>query len=180
MLTLTVVTTEGFDEATNEFVDAESYNIELEHSLASLSKWESFFEKPFLIDKEKTQEEILWYIKAMCLSPDVPDWVFEKLSPKNFDEINKYINAKMTATWFKEEPNKPRSKEVITAEIIYHWMVALTIPFECQYWHLNRLITLVRVCNQKNEPAKKANQTDMAARRREMNEQRKRELGTRG
>jgi len=180
MLTVKVpMSEELFNEETNEFVDGETYTLQLEHSLVSMSKWESFFEKPFLGPDAKTYEETTWYIEAMTLTPNVPPEVFRNLSQENHDQINTYINAKMTATWFKAEPSK-RQTEIITAEIIYYWMITLQIPFECQSWHLNRLMTLVQVINQKNAPQKKLSPKDVAARNRRLNEERLKQYGTRG
>lgn len=178
MLTIKVRMAHFYNERTEEFV-AEWFNLDLEHSLVSLSKWESKFEKPFLGKADKTPDEILWYIKAMVLTPDVPPEVFEKLSQENFDEINEYLGAKMSATTINE-PTSKGSREIITAELIYYWMITLNIPFECQHWHLNSLLTLVRVCNVKNSPPKKMSPSEIARRQRSLNEQRKAQLGTRG
>jgi hypothetical protein len=183
VLTLIVpLSEELYDEEKEEFVEPVTFTLELEHSLASLSKWESREEKPFLGKDEKTNEQTLAYIRDMVLTPDVPEEVFEKFSPENLTAVNDYISAKMTATWFRElEPTRRgNSSEVITAELIYYWMVSLQIPFEAQYWHLNRLITLVRVCNEKNKPAKKVNRQTAAQRQRELNAQRRAQFGTRG
>jgi hypothetical protein len=170
---------EDFDEATDEFVAANVVVIELEHSLVSLSKWESFYEQPFLSSTEKTTEQLFQYVVDMTLTPDVPLDVYQHLSKQNIDDIDRYINSKQTATWFGDA-GAQRNREIITAEVIYYWMVAMQIPFECQHWHLNRLLTLVRVINQKNAPKRKMTPAELAARNRELNAQRRAQLGTSG
>lgn len=183
MLRITVPGEEHFDEENSKFITIGDRVLELEHSLATLSKWESISEKPFLAETKKTTEDVLSYIKAMTQTPDVPPDVFDRLSQKNFEEINKYIDARMTATWFSDKPNSPNSNTIITAELIYHWMISFGISWEAQHWHLNRLFTLIRVCNEKNSKPKKMSRSEIAARNehnRQLNEQRRAQLGTTG
>jgi len=179
MLTLHVVLKEGFDQEKREFVTLAAFDLNLEHSLVSLSKWESHFEKPFLGKAEKTPEEVFWYVKAMALDDDVPEEVFLSLNEKHGEQVNEYIQAKMTATWFSNQ-TPSRNKEIITAEVIYYWMIQLNINWEAQYWHLNRLLTLIQVCNQKSTPPKKMSPSEAARRQHELNEQRRKMLGTSG
>ena len=179
MLKIVVGGKEAFDESSNQFVILGGTVIELEHSLVSLSKWESRFEKPFLDKGEKTSAEVLGYIRAMAIN-EVSEETFSKLSDANVSEINAYIDAKMTATWFREEHSAPPTREVITAELIYHWMISFQIPWECEMWHLNRLFTLIRVCNLKQAKPKKMGRAEVAQRNRELNAQRKSRLHTSG
>lgn len=162
MLEITVVTKEGLDED-NNFVSLESFQLELEHSLVSLSKWESKWNVPFISDDPKTTEQVYDYIRMMTLTSDVPEEVYQNLSQQNIDDINEYIASKQTATWFRETPHDRPDKPVITAEIIYYWMVSMQIDWQAQYWHLNRLLTLVRVINEKNAPPKKQSKSQMLA-----------------
>lgn len=179
MLTIVLPATEMFDDETQIFFDAEEVTIELEHSLASLSKWESIVKKPFLGKDEKTTSEMIEYIRCMTISPGVPSEAYSRLEEPHYKAIYDYMNAPMTATWFKED-NRPPSREVITAELIYYWMIELNIPFECEHWHLNKLFTLIRVVNLKRQPAKKMNRRDAGAHQRALNLQRLSQLGTSG
>jgi hypothetical protein len=178
VLVIHVKVGETYDEKRNLFIP-EMFRLELEHSLASLSKWESNFEKPFLGKKEKTPDEVLWYIRAMTLTPDVPPEIYYHLSEENVIEINEYIAAPMTATVFNDANQKPNNKP-ITAEEIYHWMISHQIWLECENWHLNRLLALIRVCNLKNQPQKKMSRKDLIAQRNALNAQRRAQFGTQG
>jgi hypothetical protein len=180
MLKIHVGGTESYDELTSSFVSEGGVTLELEHSLASLSKWESKHEKPFLGKEPKTGEEVLDYVRCMITTPDFPPEVFRDLSESNMQAINAYIEAKMTATWFADAPGAPRTSEIVTAELIYYWMTVFNIPFECENWHLNKLFTLIRVCNIKQAKPKKMSRGELAARNRELNAQRRAQLGTTG
>jgi hypothetical protein len=179
MLTLQLPAIELFDEANSKFVKSPAVTLTLEHSLVSLSRWESKWEKPFLSDASKTSEETYSYISTMGVGGDIPQEHIDRLTQDQFEEINKYIEAKMTATWFKEEGGR-RNYETITAEIIYYWMVALNIPPEYEDWHLNKLFTLIRVVNEKNKPPKKVSRQQQMAQQRSLNEQRRAQYASNG
>lgn len=179
MLTITVGATDVFDDDTDTFGKQGGVELQLEHSLVSLSKWEAIHEKPFLDKKEKTKEEVLSYIECMLLDENTPAEILENLSNETFLQINEYIERKMTATWFSEQGGGP-NREIITSELVYYWMTAYQIPFECQHWHLNRLFTLIRICGLKQEKPKKMTPGEVARRNRELNAQRKAQLGTKG
>ena len=174
------LTTEGWDEKKREFVEPKVQVLQLEHSLVSLSKWESKWRKPFLSKGLQTTEEILDYVKFMTLTQNVNPDVYNHITQDIVDEITDYINAPMTATTINDEQNNKGRGEIVTAELIYYWMIALNIPFECQKWHLNRLLTLVRVCNVKNAPPKKRSKKELMRRNTAMNALRKQQLNTKG
>lgn len=180
MLTITVKGKEFFDQETSKFVSVDNTIVQLEHSLVSLSKWESKFQKPFLGSAEKTKEEILWYFYFMVISPGVDPEIVFKMSQENYEEINAYIASRETATTFPLHPEKRGRGETITAELIYYWMLTLNIPLACEAWHLNKLFTLIRVTNIKNAKPKKMSAAEIAARNREINAQRRKELNTTG
>lgn len=177
-ISITVPGVESFDEETEKFVYTEETVLVLEHSLASISKWESIFHKPFLGKTEKTSEETLAYIHAMCLDSTIDGSVLLRLSAENVKQINAYIEDQMTATTFRDMPSTP-SREQITNELIRYWMISFQIPLEYENRHLNQLFTLIKVLNIKNMPEK--NRPKMsAAQRHELNKQRQRQHGTTG
>ena len=180
MLELRVDGTEYFDEGTQKFVVSGGRVIQLEHSLVSMSKWEATFERPFLGKEEKSPEEVFTYVKCMLLDPKTPEELLHKLDENHFKELNEYIDAKMSATWFAEQPGAPKTREVITAELIYYWMTVFNIPWEAQHWHLNRLFTLIRVCNIKAAKPSKMGRAEASRRQQELNRQRRAQMGTKG
>lgn len=181
MLTITVPAGECFDERTNTFISTKDQTLQLEHSLVSLSKWESKWKKPFLEQKDsKTDEQMRDYIRCMTITQNVNPNVYMCLTNENIRQINEYIDDSHTATWFSEEKTQKASREIVTAEIIYHWMIALQIPEKYEKWHLNRLLTLIRVCNLKNAPPKKMSKRDVYSRNRALNASRRRAAHSRG
>lgn len=158
-LTINVPGREFFDSSTNEFIEFKGAKLTLEHSLISVSKWESKWHKPYLSRENKTQEEAIDYVRCMTLNGPVDPMVYRALTKQNIEEIAEYIQDPMTATTIKRDNKRP-SREIITNELIYYWMTALNIPFDpCQKWHLARLMTLIEVCSIKSTPPKKMSHT---------------------
>ena len=180
MLEITIPAMELWDESTQEFKYTEEQTLRFEHSLVSLSKWESKWCKPFFSKNQKTNEEVLDYIRCMTLTPNVDTNVYMCLTEDNLEQINNYIEAPMTATWFSEEKNKQMSREQVTSELIYYWMIALNIPPEYQYWHLNRLLTLIKVCNIKNQQPKKRSRREIMSQNAALNAARRKRLNSKG
>lgn len=181
MLRITVLGAEQYDEETETFLYPDSFVLELEHSLFSLSKWEQKWKIPFLseLDKHnKTTEMVLDYVRCMLLTTDMPpDWI-SRLSQENVDEIEAYLGDTPTATWFNENAPEPRSGETITNELIYSWLSGAGIPWEAQHWNLNRLFTLIKIISIKNSKPKPMGRSEAAARRRELNRKRLAEGGS--
>lgn len=181
MLRITIPETELYDSRNNRFVKIKEQTLQLEHSLVSLSKWESNWCKPFLSDKyETTYEEMLDYIKCMTITQNVKPEVYNAITSKHVEQIKEYINSPKTATYFSQEPKGTLNGEEITSELIYYWMIALGIPWDCQKWHLARLITLIKICNVKNQPQKKQSESDMWADYEALNKARREKLNSKG
>lgn len=180
MLTITVPGGELYDEANELFIEVKPQTLQLEHSLISLSKWESKWHKPFLSKFDKSAEETLDYVRCMTVTPGVDPMVYARLTNENIATINEYIDNPMTATTFSNTQKGGSSGEQVTSEVIYYWMIALTIPFECEKWHLNRLLTLIRVCDAKNKPPKKMSKREIMSRNAALNAARRKKLGTKG
>ena len=180
MLEIIIPATEQWDEKNQEFITSKEQILRLEHSLVSLSKWESKWCKPFLSRENKTMEETIDYIKCMTLTQNVDDHVYNLLTIDNIKKVNEYISAPMTATTFNDSNKKGGGTEIITSELIYYWMISLNIPFECQKWHLNKLVTLIKVCSIKNQPPKKMSKKDIMSRNAALNAARRKQMNTKG
>lgn len=180
MLQITIPATEQWDEAKQEFINSKEYTLSLEHSLVSISKWESKYCKPFLGKETKTTDEFIYYIKCMTITQNVPNEAYNNLTIDNIKQISEYIESPMTATWFTKDASGKVNRETVTSELIYYWMIALNIPSEYQKWHLNRLLTLIRVCNVKNQPPKKHSKKELMTRNTALNNLRRSQLHTKG
>lgn len=181
MITIRIDDTEFYDEVKEVFVTIKGRFIELEHSLVSISKWEAKFKKPFMYTDNKTVDEIMNYIQCMTVTKGVPPEAYLAISPDDYERITNYITDSMTATSIPKTLTIIKGpNEIVTSELIYYWMIAFNIPFECQKWHLSRLIMLIEVCNFKMNPPKKLSKQELYRRNRELNEKRKKEWGTKG
>lgn len=179
MLTITVLGAEQYDEANEKFVYPDRFNLELEHSLVSLSKWERKWRVPFLSELEKhakTNEMVIDYVKCMLLTPDPPpDWI-SKLSQENVDEIQAYMSDTPTAAWFNDPP-EAKSGEIITKELIYYWLTSAGIPWQpAETWNLNELFTLIKTFGVKNSKPKPMGREEARRRQRALNRQRLKDM----
>lgn len=174
------ITSEEWDEKTEKFIEPEVKTLQLEHSLVSLYKWESKWHKPFLSKNDMTPEETVDYIRCMTITQKVDPMIYEHLTKKNIDEVVEYINSPMTATTFSGDKKTKGKAEIITAELIYYWMISYNIPFECRKWHLNQLMTLIRVCAIKNEPPTKRSKGEIMRNNAAINAARRAKMHSRG
>lgn len=180
MIKIVVPPAELFDQNTQMFISTKETTLQLEHSLVSVAKWEARWRKPFLGKERKTTESYLDYIRCMTITQNVDPNIYYALTQENLLEIQKYIDEPMTATWFSDQYKNKSGKRVITAEVIYYWMIALQIPFECQKWHLNRLLTLIQVCNIENQPKKKMGKKAILQSNNSVNAARRKALNSKG
>lgn len=182
MLRIEVENTQLWDEEREQFISTEPTVIHLEHSLVAISKWESIYKRPYLVPQEFSKKETLDYIKCMCLDNDISDDVFYAIyaSQSLMHKIDEYINSSPTATTINEPKTNKRNTEKVSSELIYYWMVANEIPFSCETWHIERLLTLIRVCNVKNQPPKKQSPKDVYARNKRLNDARRAKYHSKG
>jgi len=180
VLQITVKGATLYDEKTNRIIIAKDTTLQLEHSLVSLSKWESKWKVHYLNNDKLTPEMSIDYVRCMTTTQNVDPQIYGYLTESDMKRIREYIDDPMTATTFKNN-KRPPNRQIITAEIIYYWMVALQIPFDpCQKWHLNRLLTLIRVCDDKNSPKKKMSKRDAMNQQRSLNAARRAKYNTTG
>lgn len=187
MLRVTLEKRELYDEDSGEFIVLDEVELNLEHSLVSLSKWESKHQKPFLSDQRKTTEEVISYIEMMVVGDRIDEQTLNRFSSDDIQRIQEHIGSSQTATTFggvqsesEKAAGRAKSGSVVTSELIYYWMTTFGIPFECEQWHLNRLLTLIKICSLKNTKQKKMPKHEVARQYRDLNEKRKRQLGTKG
>lgn len=180
MLRLIIEGAELFNEETQQFSTTETAVLELEHSLLAVSKWESKYQKPFLVVGQKSRDEIYGYLRAMVLTPNADLGALDRCSQQNLNAVQAYIDSSQSATTFGSLPERRGPGEVVTSELIYFWMLSFNVPFECERWHLNRLFSLLRICNIKNSKQKMMSAADISRRNAELNAKRRAELGTNG
>lgn len=181
MLQLTIPEQDFFNNDTQEFIHVKATNIQLEHSLVSISKWEAKWHKPFLSEANKTDEEIVDYLRCMTITQNVSPWAYYAVNNEQLKLVRDYISDSMTATTFRENKNQGKGKkQIITSEVIYYQMIALNIPMECQKWHLNRLLTLIRVVAIKNQPEKKMKSGDQIRQYADLNNMRRAAMRSKG
>lgn len=179
MLQITIPERELWDEENYRFVNVKKQNLTLEHSLVSISKWESKWHTPFFSKENKTNEQTIDYIRMMTLTQNVDPDIYNFLTKENIKDIQDYLEDSRTATTFHNDKSAP-NREVITSELIYFWMVHWGIPFECQKWHINRLLVLIRICGIKNQPTKKMSRQEVMSQNAALNAARKKKYNTRG
>lgn len=181
MLTITIEGEEYWDYEEEIFKYPDAVVLQFEHSLVSLSKWEEIYHKPFLSPAKKTEDEMEGYVRAMLVTPDVPEEVLQRLSLENVKAIDAYINDPMTGTTISNLPDQAnRTSEVISAELIYFWMNSYSIPYEARSWHLNKLFTLIKVHYAKSQKPKPMSKNARVQKMAELNAQRKAKLGSKG
>lgn len=183
MLQVFIPGQEFWDEQCEQFKSTKPIVLQLEHSLVSISKWEAKWKVPFLDKRqEKTREQTLDYIRCMTITQNVDPLTYAFIPNDVIEQITKYIDDPMTATWFSKEQERKAgiNREIVTAELIYYWMIACQIPFECQKWHLNRLLTLIKVCSVKNEKPKPMSKKALASRNSALNAARRARMGSKG
>lgn len=178
MLTITI-TDEYWDDDAEIFRYPEVAVLQFEHSLVSLSKWEAEFHKPFLTPDNKTEEEMVGYVKAMLITDTDPS-ILQRLTQEDIEQLDAYINNPMTGSTINELPQRGKASERISAELIYFWMSNYQIDYECRHWHLNQLFTLIKIHHAKTQKPKPMSKNARAQQMAELNAQRRAKTGSHG
>lgn len=174
------------DETGNVYRAEKDWTLVLEHSLISVQKWEAKWHVAFLNRGTRTFEQTIDYLRCMTLTPNVPEEIYYCIPEKEMKKVLDYVDDPMTATRVNDDSESQRGfgrkigREVVTAEVIYYWMISLNIPAEYKKWHLNQLLTLIRVINAKNQPKKKRRMKDVLEEYRAINEANKARFHTEG
>jgi hypothetical protein len=188
MLQVDVPGRELWDAKNEVFINTKPVHLTLEHSLVSIAKWESTWERSFLKNGAQTKEQMEDYIRCMTLTQNVDPGIYKTLPDSVFQQVSEYIQKPMTATYFPPDERQGGMRDVVTAELIYYWMIANNIPFDpCQKWHLNRLMALIRVCSLKNAEAnadpkkrRRMSSAEIMRRNAKLNEERLKKYNTTG
>lgn len=182
MLELHLPAEEVFDRKESKIYKLPEITLRLEHSLLTISKWETIWELPFLSEEKKTNDQLHSYVSIMA-GGNLEEETLNRLGQSHYEKLNTYLNAKHSATWFSDPPNQRKSTQTVTSELIYFWMTTYNIPFECENWPFARLMNLIRIASIKNDPdkgKKKRNKSQMLSERAMLNQKRREELGTTG
>lgn len=175
---------EYYDEARGMFINLKghkAFSLQLEHSLISLSKWEAKWKKPFLSNKDPlTPEELLDYIRCMTINGNIEPEAYNYINQEEIKKIYEYIGDPHTATTITDRRNRPHRNEIITSELIYYWMIECQIPHDYEKWHLNRLLTLIKICNIKQGPEQKMSRRSIYAQNKALNDARRARMHSRG
>lgn len=171
---------EFFDEENNRFIKVPQTTLLMEHSLVSISKWESKWHIPYLSNKPKTREQTIDYLRCMTITQNVDPFLFYCIPDKELLKIKDYIENPMTATTFSDEEGKGHTKKVLTSEVLYYYMTMYNIPVEFEKWHINRLLTLIKVCSEENKPKKKIGSKKLASKYASLNAARRAKLNSKG
>lgn len=180
MLSIKIQGTEQWDSLREEFVYTRPTVLSLEHSLVSVSKWEARWGRSFFAEPPATRTERLDYVRCMTTTQNVPPEVYTSMTARELSAIENYIAAPMTATKITEPKQSRGRGPTITSELVYYWMIEFGIPFECQKWHLNRLMILIRICEVKSRPAKKKSMNDIMRDNTALNKKRRAMLNSKG
>lgn len=179
MLKIIVPETELFDQTNGEFLTVKKQILMLEHSLVSISKWESKWKIPYLYTERKTLEQDRDYVRCMTITQNVDPIIYKCLTKEVWDKIYDYMNDPMTASNVPSK-KKPGVKNIVTAETIRYWMIMFNIPVEYEKWHINQLLALIKYCEWKQSDSEKLTPSELYARNSRLNAERKRKLHTKG